>query len=176
MTPKHIFLIGFMGSGKTTVGKLLAERLNLPFVDSDKWIEERNGMSVSEIFETKGEAFFREEEWAFLHAAKAFDRSVISLGGGLPTIENSLELIHQMGNSIYLNVSLLTLIQRLKLEREFRPKLKALSDAEFHPFVESLLSERVHYYKQAKLIMPNERNKPNELVDKIEKELIKLYF
>ncbi|MNE71112.1 shikimate kinase [compost metagenome] len=78
--------------------------------------------------------------------------------------------------SIYLNVSLLTLIQRLKLERELRPKLKELNDAEFHPFIESLLSERVQYYKQAKLIMPNERNKPNELVEKIEKELIKLNF
>ena len=176
MTPKHLFLIGFMGSGKTTVGKLLAERLNLPFVDSDQWIEERNGMSVGEIFETRGEAFFREEELAFLHASKGFEKSVISLGGGLPAIENSLELIHQIGSSIYLNVSLLTLIQRLKLERELRPKLKDLSDAEFHPFVESLLSERVHYYKQAKLIMPNERNKPNELVEKIEKELIKLNF
>ncbi len=176
MTPKHLFLIGFMGSGKTTVGKLLAERLNLPFVDSDKWIEERNGMSVGEIFETKGETFFREEELAFLDASKTLERSVISLGGGLPAIENSLELIHQVGKSIYLNVSLLTLIKRLKLEREFRPKLKDLSDAEFHPFVESLLSERVHYYKQAKLIMPNERNNPNELVEKIEKELAKLNF
>ncbi|MNV61394.1 Shikimate kinase [compost metagenome] len=176
MTPKHIFLIGFMGSGKTTVGKLLAERLNLPFVDSDKWIEERNGKSVGEIFETRGEAFFREEEWAFLNVSKGFEKSVISLGGGLPVIENSLELIHEIGSSIYLNVSLLTLIKRLKEEREFRPKLKDLSDAEFHPFVESLLSERVHYYKKAKLIMPNERNKPDELVDKIEKELIKLDF
>lgn len=165
-----------MGSGKSTVGKLLAEELQLPFVDSDRWIEERNGKSISAIFETEGEAFFREQEWLFLNEAAHFERSVISLGGGLPAIENAIELINELGVSIYLNVSLLTLIQRLKEEREFRPKLKALSDAEFHPYVEALLSDRVFFYKKATLFMPNERNKPNELVVKIKKELDKLSF
>ncbi|MDR0800958.1 shikimate kinase [Fluviicola sp.] len=176
MTQKHIFLIGFMGSGKTTVGKLLAEQLQLPFVDSDHWIEERNRKSVNAIFETEGEAFFRDQEWLFLNEAANFDPSVISLGGGLPVIENALELINEIGVSVYLNVSLLTLIQRLKEEREFRPKLKGLSDAEFYPFVEALLSERVQFYKKARLFMPNERNKPGELVEKICKELNKLNF
>ncbi len=165
-----------MGSGKTTVGQLLAEQLQRPFVDSDRWIEERAGKSINTIFETEGEVFFREQERLFLNESANFEPAVISLGGGLPAIENALEQIHELGVSIYLNVSLLTLIQRLKSEREFRPKLKALSDAEFHPYVEALLSERVQFYKKAQLFMPNERNKPNELVEKILKELVRINF
>lgn len=173
---KHIFLIGFMGSGKSTVGALLAERLNLPFLDSDKEIEKKAGKSISEIFSRDGEAAFREMEMNFLQELKSMEPSVVAVGGGLPIIENALPLMHEMGLVIYLNTSLLTLIKRLREEKEQRPLLRELSDAEFHPFVEALLSERVHFYKRAKLIMPNERNSPNELVLKLEKELNKLNF
>lgn len=173
---KHIFLIGFMGSGKSTVGALLAERLNLPFLDSDKEIEKKAGKSISEIFSRDGEAAFREMEMNFLQELKSMEPSVVAVGGGLPIIENALPVMHEIGLVIYLNTSLLTLIKRLREEKEQRPLLRELSDAEFHPFVEALLSERVHFYKQAKLIMPNERNSPNELVLKLEKELNKLNF
>ena len=167
--PKHIFLIGFMGSGKSTVGALLAERLNLPFIDSDKAIEQVAGKSISAIFEQDGEAAFRTLEMNFLRRMESEPRSVIAVGGGLPTVEGSIELMHQFGLVIYLNTSLLTLLKRLRDEKADRPLLSGLSDSEFHPFVEDLLSQRVHFYKQAKLIMPNERNNPNELVEKLEK-------
>ena len=171
---KHIFLIGFMGSGKSTIGALLAERLELPFLDSDKEIEKKAGKSISAIFSEDGEGTFRQMELDFLKELNAISPSVIAVGGGLPMLDGALELLHESGLVIYLNTSLLTLIKRLKEEKQNRPLLKDLSDSEFHPFVEALLSERVHFYKQAKLIMPNERNNPNELVDKLEKELIKL--
>jgi len=171
---KHIFLIGFMGSGKSTVGKLLAERLELPFLDSDNAIQEKTGKSINEIFNQDGEAAFRAYELDFLNELQSTEKSVVAVGGGLPAIDSALELMHQMGLVIYLNTSLLTLIKRLKEEKEMRPLLKDLNDSEFHPFVEALLSERVQFYKQAKLIMPNERNSPIELVDKLEKELNKL--
>lgn len=174
MKEKHIFLIGFMGSGKSTVGALLAERLNLPFIDSDKEIENKTGKRINTIFSENGEIAFREMEMEFLKSLESVKPSVIAVGGGLPSIEGALELMHQMGLVIYLNTSLLTLIKRLKDEKEQRPLLKELSEAEFHPFIEDLLSRRVHYYKQAKLIMPNERNSPNELVLKLEKELFRL--
>jgi shikimate kinase len=173
---KHIFLIGFMGSGKSTVGALLAERLSLPFLDSDKEIEKKNGKSITEIFSQDGEAAFREMEMDFLQELEVVKPSVIAVGGGLPGSENALPLMHKMGLVIYLNTSLLTLIKRLREEKEQRPLLRDLSDTEFHPFVEDLLSQRVHFYKQAKLIMPNERNDPNELVEKLKKELYKLNF
>ncbi|TSJ41222.1 shikimate kinase [Fluviicola chungangensis] len=171
---KHIFLIGFMGSGKSTVGALLAERLKLPFIDSDKEIEKQQGKTINEIFAQSGEVAFRELEMEFLNRLKSQEPSVIAVGGGLPSIPRAIELMHESGLVIYLNTSLLTLIQRLKNEKQDRPLLRELSDTEFHPFLEALLSERVHFYKQAKLIMPNERNSPNELVLKLEKELIKL--
>ena len=175
-TQKHIFLIGFMGSGKSTVGALLAERLHIPFLDSDKEIEKKAGKSITEIFSQDGEAAFREMEMDFLLGLKSQEPSVIAVGGGLPAIENALLSMHEFGLVIYLNTSLLTLLKRLREEKANRPLLKDLSDAEFHPFVEDLLSQRVHFYKQAKLIMPNERNNPNELVEKLEKELVKLNF
>jgi shikimate kinase len=171
---KHIFLIGFMGSGKSTIGALLAERLELPFLDSDKEIEKKAGKIISAIFSEDGEGTFRQMELDFLKELNAISPSVIAVGGGLPMLDGALELLHESGLVIYLNTSLLTLIKRLREEKQNRPLLKDLSDSEFHPFVEALLSERVHFYKQAKLIMPNERNNPNELVEKLEKELIKL--
>jgi shikimate kinase len=176
MDKKHIFLIGFMGSGKSTVGAILAERLNLPFIDSDAAIEEKTGKRIHELFSEEGEAAFRKYEMDFLDELKTTDQSVIAVGGGLPAIDGAIELMHELGLVIYLNTSLLTLIKRLKDERELRPLLKDLSDAEFHPFVEDLLSRRVQYYKQAKLIMPNERNSPIGLVESLMKELNKLIF
>nr|WP_294861908.1 shikimate kinase [uncultured Fluviicola sp.] len=173
---QHIFLIGFMGSGKSTVGELLAERLNLPFIDSDKVIEKLEGRSITDIFSTDGEVAFREMEMNFLKRLKSTEPAVIAVGGGLPTLKGALELMHESGLVIYLNTSLLTLIKRLKNEKQLRPLLKELNDSEFHPFVEDLLSQRVHFYKQAKLIMPNERNSPIELVEKLIKELNKLIY
>ncbi len=163
-----------MGSGKSTVGALLAERLELPFIDSDKAIEKVAGKSITEIFSQDGEASFREMEMRFLNELKSHKHSVIAVGGGLPSIDGSIQLMHELGLVIYLNTSLLTLIKRLKDEKQQRPLLRDLSDSEFHPFVEDLLSQRVHFYKQAKLIMPNERNSPIELVEKLIKELNKL--
>lgn len=165
-----------MGSGKSTIGELLAERLNLPFIDSDKAIEKLEGRSITDIFASDGEAAFREMEMNFLNQLKSTEPSVIAVGGGLPTLEGALELMHELGLVIYLNTSLLTLIKRLKDEKQLRPLLKELNDSEFHPFVEDLLSRRVHFYKQAKLIMPNERNSPIELVDKLIKELGELIY
>jgi shikimate kinase len=173
---QHIFLIGFMGSGKSTVGELLAERLNLPFIDSDRVIEKSAGKTITEIFSQEGEQAFRELEMNFLEELKSAEPAVVSVGGGLPLVEGAIEVMHELGLVIYLNTSLLTLIKRLKDEKHLRPLLKDLSDSEFHPFVEDLLSKRVHAYKQAKLIMPNERNSPIELVDNLVKELNKLIF
>lgn len=176
MKEQHIFLIGFMGSGKSTIGELLSERLKLPFIDSDRAIEKAEGKSINELFSDEGELNFREKEMKFLKELSTSDPSVVAVGGGLPSIDGAIELMHEMGLVIYLNTSLLTLIKRLKDEKELRPLLKDLNESEFHPFVEHLLSQRVHFYKQAKLIMPNERNSPIELVEKLIKELNKLIY
>jgi shikimate kinase len=136
---QHIFLIGFMGSGKSTVGKLLAERLDMPFIDSDVEVQKMAGETINEIFEHQGEEAFRKFEINFLVENKSNAPSIISVGGGLPAIDGALELMHNQGLVIYLNTSLLTLIKRLKNEKQQRPLLRDLSDSEFHPFVEDLL-------------------------------------
>ena len=112
MKEQHIFLIGFMGSGKSTVGELLAERLNLPFIDSDKEIEKIEGRNINDIFSTEGEAAFRLMEMNFLHQLKSTKPAVVAVGGGLPIVDGALELMHELGLVIYLNTSLLTLIKR----------------------------------------------------------------
>lgn len=173
---KHLFLIGFMGSGKSTIGSLLAERLELPFIDSDREIEKQQNKSIATIFSEQGEAAFRQMELDFLRQLENQAPAVVAVGGGLPCISGAIELMNQLGLTIYLNVSLLTLLRRLREERAVRPLLSALEDHEVHPFVEDLLSNRVQFYKRAQLIMPNESNKPNELVEKLLKELDKRIF
>lgn len=173
MNQKHFILIGFMGSGKSTVGKLLSENLNLPYIDSDSWIEEKEKATVSSIFQAKGEVYFRSLEVDFLNWLTVQPKAVVSIGGGLPAFENNIEVLKEMGFVIYLNTSLLTLIQRLKTEKSKRPLIAEVSDANFHRFIEDLLSERVSYYKQAHCFMPNESNQPNKVVENIIKELVR---
>lgn len=162
-----------MGSGKSVVGKLIAESLGRPFYDTDKFIEKKTNKLVSEIFEASGESTFRRYETECLVELMKLEPAIIAVGGGLPCYENNMELLLQSGSVIYLNTSLLTLIKRLKNEREFRPLLAKLSDAEFHPTIEAMLSERVWFYKKAHLFIPNEGNDPQKPVNEILKEIEK---
>jgi shikimate kinase len=174
MEKRHIVLIGFMGAGKTTVGRQLAEALNLPFVDSDEWIELREGLTVSKLFEEKGEAYFRAVEREFLEELKSKEPSVVAVGGGLPCVDNNIKVLKELGLVIYLNVSLLTVLKRLKEEQLSRPLIAGVSGSDLHRFVEDLLSERVTFYKQADLFVPNESSSINKVVESIQKDISKL--
>lgn len=168
----HIILIGFMGSGKTTVGKLLAEQLGLPFVDSDRVIEEQSNKNISELFDQEGETSFRLKEHLFCEQLESMTPSVIATGGGLPCFEDNLALLKANGKVIYLNTSLQTLTQRLKSERSKRPLLKHLEDPEVFAYIEEKITDRKVFYKQAHVIVPNESNQPKSVVEKILKLLV----
>ncbi len=122
---KHIALCGMPGSGKSTVGKHLAERLQCAFVDLDAFIEENEQMSISEIFEGKGEAAFRDMEMRYLSLLLRQEPAIIALGGGALTSERLFKLANEHSNLVYLSVELPTLIFRLKDERSERPLLSA---------------------------------------------------
>ena len=149
---KHIFLIGFMGSGKSTLGKNLAETLNYDFIDSDLWIEKEQGMSIDSIFSSKGEAFFRELELKFIENLNPFNLTIIATGGGLPCFNGNIEKLKEIGTVIYLKVSPELIFERIKFD-DTRPLLNKQEDQEKIDFIQNKLKERNVFYKQAHFII-----------------------
>jgi shikimate kinase len=148
----HVFISGFMGSGKTTVGRLLARQLSRPFIDLDEVIERRQGKTVNAIFSENGEAFFRELEYAALATLPATPH-IVSLGGGTVCSELNLALIRSLGTIIYLNVPAGDLFTRLSGQTSTRPLLNKLNKQELRTFIEDLLEKRKPYYMQADYIV-----------------------
>lgn len=152
---RHVFLIGFMGSGKTHWGHILAERLGVPFLDLDAFIEENEGNTISEIFAASGENGFRILERENLLRLAALPPAVIATGGGTPCFFNNMRWMKQHGTTIYLKTSPDTLFGRLKNERMQRPLLKNLSEAELRDFIRERLEERGSYYRRADFVWEN---------------------
>lgn len=167
---KHVILVGFMGAGKSTVGKLLAETIGVPFIDSDEWIAAKEQATVSDVFASKGEAYFRQLEKAFLDQLAHEQPAIVAVGGGLPCFSDNIMVLNSLGYVIYINTSLQTLTQRLKNDRINRPMLNALKDDELFRYAEDLIAKRKVFYKMAQMIIPNESNKPMDVVEKILKE------
>jgi shikimate kinase len=153
MTGKQkYFLIGYMGSGKTTVGKQLAIKMNLQFIDMDLFIENRYRKSISAIFEEKGEAGFREIERKALHEITDFENVVISTGGGLPCFFDNMDVMNQAGKTIYLKVSVEELMKRLKKGKQKRPLMKDKKPEEIKNFIAVNLAKREEFYDKAAFI------------------------
>ena len=149
--PKPIFLIGYMGSGKTTLGKKLANKLDLPFIDTDEEIVKQIGMSITEYFGEHGEAAFRELEREQLHKF-ADSYAVISTGGGAPCFFDNMDWIKANGYAVYLQMSPKALFDRLSQSKlHKRPILIGKSPEELRVFIEEKLTEREPYYSQAHL-------------------------
>ena len=146
------FLIGFMGSGKTYVGKQLAQELKIPFYDLDEYLEEKEGKRINEIFETKGETYFRQLERMCLRDFGIIGEAVIACGGGTPCYFDNLEWINEAGISIYLQTPVKILSERLLREQSKRPLIKEKSESELDNFIEEKLKERVDFYTQTSII------------------------
>ena len=145
----NIFVLGFMGSGKSSLGERLANRLGRDFVDLDKLIEEKEGKSISEIFSEKGETYFREIETKTLNDLKSESECVVSLGGGAPCSELNLSFIGSNGMSIYIKEPEDILFGRLRDKKQDRPLIANLSDDELRHFISDKLSEREKFYNRA---------------------------
>jgi len=148
----RIFLIGYMGAGKTTLGKAFARELNIPFVDLDWYIEERYHKTVSELFAERGEGAFRELEKNMLHEVAEFENVVISTGGGTPCFFDNIEYMKQTGITVFLDASPDVLHKRLKVATQSRPILQGKDDEELYRFIIEKLEERMEYYSQAQYI------------------------
>lgn len=147
-----ILLLGYMGCGKTTVGKQLAKQLHVPFFDLDHYIEKKEKMTVSEIFNTKGEIYFRKVEHKYLKEFFAEHSSyVLSLGGGTPCYAGNMDVILNESNvnSFYLQASINTLKIRLQKNKEERPLIASLSEEKLIEFIAKHLFERSIFYEKA---------------------------
>ncbi|GHU74985.1 shikimate kinase [Bacteroidia bacterium] len=152
----RIFLIGYMGAGKTTVGKCLAQQFGWQFIDTDKFIENRYRKKINEIFAEQGEAEFREIERKILLEVAAFDRVIVSTGGGTPCFFDNLDVMNRAGITIYLNVSAGVLAQRLEMCKATRPLIKDKNAEEIEVFVRENLSKREVFYRRAQIVFPVE--------------------
>lgn len=154
---KWVVLIGFMGAGKSTVGKELANSLQLPFVDSDQLIEEQEGKSIRELFETIGEDAFRSLEAQVIRSLNVHDPMVIAVGGGLPVYHNNMEFLNGNGLTIYLHHEPELLVERLVADRFHRPLVSHLSKDDLVKFVKQSIQERDAFYKKAKIILSTDQ-------------------
>ncbi|MEM1320423.1 MAG: shikimate kinase [Bacteroidota bacterium] len=148
----NIYLLGFMGSGKSFTGRQLAELMGYAFYDLDEQIEEAAGCSISELFARQGEAAFRALERQQLHRTADYQNAVIATGGGTPCFYDNIDWINRQGWSIYLKASPALLAQRLMAETAQRPLLADLNKNKLHSFIEDKLKARQHFYQQARTI------------------------
>ncbi len=158
----RIILIGFMSSGKSTVGKHLARKMNMEFIDIDEAFESRYKMTITSFFELFGENKFRELEYDILLESFKLDNIVISTGGGTPCFYDNMQLINEHGISVYLKLHPKSIVERLLHTKKQRPLIKNLKPEELSNFVNTQLSERGHYYQQARFTYAVENKKPNE--------------
>jgi shikimate kinase len=148
----RIYLIGFMGSGKSTVGKIVAHRLSIPFYDMDDLIENSAGTSIASIFQQYGESYFRKLEQEALYDTEKIDKSIIATGGGTPCFFDNMEWIKQHGASIYLKGSPEILCSRLLKNTAERPLIKDYSEDTLLSYIHGKLEERAPFYEQADVI------------------------
>jgi shikimate kinase len=149
----RIFLLGFMGTGKTHWGKRWAKIHALPFYDLDSLIEDSENLSVAEIFEKKGEEYFRVKEAETLRSMNNYDPAIISCGGGTPCYHENMDWINQNGISIYFDAPPSYILQNVKKEQATRPLLNTTNESELLFFIEHTLKQRTQFYSRAKMIL-----------------------
>jgi len=147
-----LYLLGYMYSGKTTVGRQLAQRLGCRFVDLDQLFEEHYHTSIPLFFNRYGEGAFRKLEQQMLHSTESMDDVVISTGGGTPCYFDNMQWINAHGVSVYLKVSIEKIIQRARTSKKQRPVLTNKNSEELHTFIQSQLGQRLPHYSQAHII------------------------
>ncbi|SIQ69054.1 shikimate kinase [Chryseobacterium sp. RU37D] len=163
-----ISLVGYMGSGKSHISKILSEKLNFKLVDLDKEISRRNKLTIPEIFEKKGEIYFRKQERETLEEILATEENlVLSLGGGTPVYYNNMEIINHNSKSVLLRASVGTLSERLSKQKEKRPLIANISEENLPEFIAKHLFERNQFYNKAQFSVNTDNREPEEIVNEI---------
>ncbi|WP_040211886.1 shikimate kinase [Clostridium polynesiense] len=168
---KNIILIGMPGSGKSSVGKILAQEFNMKFLDTDERIEVESGLTINQIFRTYGETFFREKEREWILKNYNMKNAVISTGGGMPIYLNNMDILDKIGITVFINTDLKVLNKRLYNDLE-RPLIRKAEDK--HKTIENLYSIRKECYLKSAINLSVKEERIEEIVNII-KERVKKY-
>jgi shikimate kinase len=169
-----LFLVGLPGSGKSTIGKNLANILNIPFLDTDDFICERENTTIEEIFKIKGEGYFREYEKKVLQELIHLPEFILSTGGGLPCFFNNMEVINKSGVSIFLDVPPATICKRLwTTNNQNRPLLKGKTEESLLDYLIVKHQERLPYYSKSKVVLNGDQLDAERIIKELKsKKLI----
>ena len=168
---KRIILIGYMGAGKTTIGRALSIKLGIPFYDLDWYIETRRHRSVAQIFAELGEEGFRKIEHNMLHEVAEFEDVIISCGGGTPCFFDNIDYMNRQGQVVYLKAAPEVLTRHLQMGRTERPLIKGKSPEELATFITEQLAWREPFYSKARyhfdVTLLDNREKINDTIEKL---------
>ena len=142
---KRIILIGYMGAGKTTIGKVLAREMGMEFYDLDNYIEDRFHQKIPDIFAEKGEEGFREIERKMLHEVAEFEDVIISCGGGTPCFFDNMDYMNTRGETVFLDAAPSVLKEHLKMGKTVRPLIQGKAEEELNAYNEETLQKRLPY-------------------------------
>ena len=163
-----ISLVGYMGSGKSHISKLLSSKLHYKLLDLDKEISLRLNKSIPEIFQNDGEIYFRKKEKEILEdILQEKENSILSVGGGTPTFYRNMDAINEKSTSFFLRTSVKTLSERILKNKEKRPLLARIPDEELPEFIAKHLFERNQFYQKANYIIETEGKSPEEILKEI---------
>lgn len=169
---KPIFLIGFMGSGKSTLGRALSDVSSLSFIDLDSYIECRFHANIRDIFASKGEAEFRNIERRMLIEVSEFEDVIVACGGGTPCFFDNIEVMNRAGTTVFLNASHQRLLERLKLGRRRRPLIASKTDEELSIYISEALAGRLPHYTKANATFSADRLDNKEQLDESVREFV----
>lgn len=159
-----IFIVGYMGCGKSSLGKPLSGLMNYKFIDLDSYIEMKCGMKIPDIFAQYGESSFRKEEQRYLiELCENENDCIISTGGGTPCYEDNMDIMNRYGITIYINLEKNILISRLLSSQKKRPLLDSLNEEQLREFVEKSLSSREPFYNKANINITGRNIKPYDI-------------
>lgn len=166
MAADRVYLVGFMGSGKTTVGRLLAARRSVPFVDLDAALESMTGHTIRETFESHGEPWFREREAELLKGTASLPRAVVALGGGTFVFPENAAFVRRHGVSVFLDVPIDVIVERLEGKTADRPLFSSIDEAR------ALYESRLSFYRMSDWTIPVSASwTADEVVDRLEEIL-----
>lgn len=167
-----ISLVGYMGSGKSHISKILSEKLDFKLIDLDREISRRSKLTIPEIFEKKGEIHFRKLEREILEEILATQENIVlSLGGGTPVYYNNMEIINHNSKSFFLRTSINTLIERISKQKEKRPLIANISDNALPEFIAKHLFERNQFYSKAQFNIGTDSKEPEQIMNEIIEKL-----
>lgn len=169
-----IFLIGYMGCGKSTMGRAVSELTGIPFIDLDNYIERRFHHTVKAIFAERGEEGFRDVERRMLQEVADFEDVIVACGGGTPCFFDNMEYMNSHGTTVFLNTPIPRLHSRLMRGRHKRPLIANKNEEELMEFIQKALADRMEHYTKAQIEFSSERLENREEIENTAREFIEL--